>query len=96
MLSRAGMAFNNRSDPYVSHSGTVRGFATHTSPALEVISGYDQYAHGHTTGFVKFYIRFIFFLFWQRKWVNREVQEEPQAWSQPTPDTRRKTNRDTD
>ena len=33
----------------MSHTGTVRGFATHTGPALAVMTGYGQFAHGHTT-----------------------------------------------
>ena len=68
MPSREGTAFNNRACPYVSHTGTVREFATHTGPELTVMTGYGHFAHGAQL-FVKFYIRFCcfwFVLFWQR------------------------------
>ena len=44
-------AFNNRTGPYVSHTGTVRRFETLTGPALAVMTGYSQFAHGYTTYF---------------------------------------------
>ena len=36
----------------------IRGFATHTGPALAVKSGYGQFAHWHTT-FCRFILDFV-------------------------------------